>query len=336
MSNEERMEGELLQGIAAPQAEAAALGEMFRELHDAEEIILKRGSEVEASAIVMPRGRRLVSLKKYLDEYRKYPERKRGTALLTTLDAFLAHFQRYADEDSAIFCDMNNGKPRLISLLDYDKQGPDGHARWGTHRGLYEFPLSDEFNAWKASHGREMTSEMFASFLEERIIDVAQADNVDPDSLPGKIAAHLDITWASPQRLMELSRGLSLRIGLEFAEVVDNKHGMKNVVFKENMTQPNGEPLLVPSGFLIRVPIFKGDERWLIPAQLRFRPKSEKKWKYEIYRLDMHLQEAVERTCEHVVKVTQKTLFMGLPEHMSSDSNPDEIEGVDDDEDDDD
>src|SRR5438128_2600182 len=69
---------------------------------------------------VVPAGKSLTSVKKFIDEYRTEPERREGLAALTTLDSFIDHTKRFADDDSAVFADVvSRTSAQLVSVLDY-------------------------------------------------------------------------------------------------------------------------------------------------------------------------------------------------------------------------
>ena len=141
------------------------------------------GSAAPPFIVSVPKGRELHSVKKFLDEYLKAPERKRGTATFTTIDSFVEHVNRTKDADSLIFADDNPRAPGLLAVYDYNTA--KGDPRFGQHRAAYTFPLSDQWSAWvKAEASGAMTLEKFAEFLEDRIVDV-----IDPatcfDSIKG-------------------------------------------------------------------------------------------------------------------------------------------------------
>lgn len=288
-------------------------------LGETEEFSVERGDHNNANVLVVAANRRVVDLRKVMERYREFPVRKRGTARLTTLDSLIRHTQRFMDENTAAFVDTSDmEKPRIVTVLDYNLAGADGRARWGEHQSIYNFPLSDEWRAWMEKNGEEnsMTQTDFATFLEDRIIDVCSADRATAGSIAEKIAAHLNIKWASPQQVMQLASGVEVNSGAQSAEFVSTQLGTRQVVYKESHTGPAGAPLDIPGGFLIRIPIFKGDEPFVIPVLLRFRPRSMS-WFYELFRPDKHLEMAVNDSVSKLVQATHVQAFDGIPEHLS-------------------
>src|SRR4051812_4614409 len=160
----------------ARQAEAAAVAELMKKYIEPRLITAVRGEEGEVQVLVAGDGAggvKLHNLKPLLDEYLTNPERRKGTAQLGDLASFIAHVIRFKDEDSVLFADPTVTAPKLTAVLDYHRKGPTADPRFLQHRAIYPFPLSDEWKAWKAKDGQEISQQEFAEFLEDRISDVA-------------------------------------------------------------------------------------------------------------------------------------------------------------------
>jgi uncharacterized protein YfdQ (DUF2303 family) len=252
------------------------------------------------------------SIKKLLDEYRTEPERKRGTAALQTLQSFIAHVNRHKDPDSVIFATESN--TRLACVFDYNHAGADGDPRFGVHRAHYDCPLSDEWKAWDAIDGKQLGPNEFAEFIESRIADI-----VDPSSAGDgakKFADTLGVEFAGPAKVMEMSRGIALRVNAKVARQVNLQSGVTQFVFQEQHNDENGEPLKVPGAFLIAIPVFKGGALYQLPVRLRYRVGSggTLSWTLARYRDDRALQHAFAEVCETAQKETALPLFFGTPE----------------------
>src|SRR5690348_16422519 len=96
----------------------------------------------EEHVVALPKALELHSLKRFRDELAERPERRTGTAKLTTLESFCEHVARFADEHSAIFASEDPNSPKLEAVLDYHEKGSGGAPRFGKHRAVYFFPLS--------------------------------------------------------------------------------------------------------------------------------------------------------------------------------------------------
>lgn len=263
--------------------------------------------------LVVPEGRRVESVKKYRDEYAKAPDRRKGTAKLTTLDSFIDHTNRFKDTESAVFADVTNrAAPKMIAVFDYHLKGPDGKPRFGQHRGEYAFPVSDEWKAWTAQR-EPMTQEAFAEFLEERILDVMEPSSIGPGTID--MAARLGITYASPQRVMELSRGLTIRVGQQVSAYNNLSSGEAQIGFTEAHQDQAGGPLNVPGGFAIAIPVFRGGDAFTMAVRLRYRVKAGSiSWSFAVQQIDKVWDTSVDEACGAVRQKTELPLFYGSPE----------------------
>ncbi len=260
----------------------------------------------------VPNGRELQSAKNFLDEYLPNPERKKGFAALLTLDSFIDHANRFKDGDSAIFAATENRlQPQMICVLDYHEKGT-GKARFGEHRGVYSFPISDEWKAWTAKR-EPMNQATFAEFLEERIVDV-----LDPATVGDKAQAFADrlgLTLASPNRLLELSRGLSIRVDQNVTQAISLSSGEMQIGFEEKHSGPADAPLKIPGGFCVGISVFRGGPLYRIPVRLRYRLKEGKvSWWLACQNVDRIYDDAVGEACSTVVEKTKLPLFFGRPE----------------------
>lgn len=265
----------------------------------------------------VPVGRKLESVKTFIDEYRTRPERKVGTSELTTIESFVAQVNRSKDDNSVIFADVVNRKaPRLIAVLDYNLAGPTGEPRFGQHRAQYKYPVSDQWTAWTAPH-ENMTQVDFAEFLEARIMDVLDPASLDPEG-KGVLAAfcrQLGIRPASPQALMELSRGLTLHADHKVTQFVNVGTGEAQISFGETHTDSSGAPVKVSGGFAIAIPVFRGGAPYQIPVRLRYRVKEgQVRWTLQPQRLDEVWDDAITESVNAVTTKTGLTTLFGTPE----------------------
>lgn len=263
--------------------------------------------------VAVPQGRHLESIKKFIDEYRTAPERRQGTASFSDLDSFIAHAKRFADADSALFANPLGSSPTLTSVLDYHCATAKGAPRFGKHRGLYEFPLSDEWKAWRGKHSQGMNQATFAEFLEEHLIDVL--DPAVAGETAKALAGTLGVTFATPAKLLELSRGLSIRVGSTLKSASNLQTGEMQVQFESAHTDERGTPLKVPGAFVVGIAVFKNGAPYQLPVRLRYRLKNnELFWFFELYRHDAVFDHAFKESCAKARAGTGLPLFFGTPE----------------------
>lgn len=301
-------------------SEIEALVKATKDASQAKVIDLTEGNEnLLESAPVLLRpttgGVVVESIRRLVDEWRQEPERRNGTARVTTLQSFCDHVNRFKDADSAIFAhvvdDDAGCEASLIAVLNYHRAG-DGAPRFGDHRCVYEFPLSEEWKAWHDKSGTPMTQGEFAGFIEDRILDVA--DPAIAGAAAKAMIAALDTKLANAGQLMALKRGLSVRVASKVANAVELSSGETQITYETQHTDERGAPLKVPAAFLIAIPVFKSGARYQIPVRLRYRVGGGITWSVELYRPEIVFDDAIREACKVAVEATELPLFFGTPE----------------------
>jgi uncharacterized protein YfdQ (DUF2303 family) len=296
--------------------EADALSEIIGKLNTPVPLTLKRGTSDECTVIAVPGkdGIKLESVRDELDKYLTKPERRQGTARMLTLEAFILHVLRFSDEGSEIFCDTSNIKaPKLLAILDYHDRGATGSPRFGRHRTLYDFPMSDEWTAWNQVNKQWLSQEQFASFLEDRIMDVLNPDQIQARGK--KILEKIGTGAAGSSRMMALSKGLSVTVNHLVTNEVNLATGEGQVVFTENHQDAQGKPLDVPNAFAICIPVFDCDAPYDIVVRLRYRVRDKKvAWQCTIFEPNVVLKDAISIACDKVSSQTKLELLNGTPE----------------------
>jgi len=269
-----------------------------------------------------------INVNEYLDPLRTHPRRRRGIAQMDRIESLIAHTNRFADKDSVIFADASTSSPSITAVLNYheavtstDDEKREGGSkplpRFGDHRGVYQFPLSDEWEAWLAANEKMMTQAEFAEFLEDRILDVLPPPENDDDTAKAlrEIAATLNGTFATAAKLMELSRGLAINIDARVKNAQVLASGEASLQYEETHNDAAGKPISVPSLFVIGIPVFEFGEVYRIAVRLRYRVgPGAIKWFYSLYRIDRVLNHAVEEAAQRVANETGLPLFFGNPE----------------------
>lgn len=267
----------------------------------------------------VPSGRSAVSIKPFLDQYRTRPERKKGTSAMATIASFVDQVNRSKDADTIIFADVaNRAAPRLIAVFDYNKAGPAGEPRFGEHRANYAFPVSEEWKAWTSGKLNEIGQADFAEFLENRIMDVLDPASISDPEGKGVLAefcAQLGIRLASPQALMELSRGLTVHANHKVVQAVNLTTGEGQIAFGETHTDAAGAPVKVSGGFAIAISVFLNGPAYKIPVRLRYKVKEGSvRWTLQPQRLNAVWDDAVTEAVNGVTTKTELTTLFGTPE----------------------
>lgn len=242
------------------------------------------------------------SVKHLIEAYRLMPDRRKGTAAVTTLASFIDLVNRHKDDGSAIFAKTDWPRPALTAVIDYHdlERGP----RHGEHRVHYAFPVTPEFQAWIDQVGKPMSQTDFAAFLEDHAAELASPEDGERSEFERLFKAK----FASPNELIDLARTLEICVGQSFKQAVKLQSGEAELVFREEHTNGAGEKVTVPGIFMIALPAFVDGERVRIPARLRYRAAGGSvTWFYDLYRW----QDALRlRVAEDLVTAGNQT---GLP-----------------------
>lgn len=310
------MSAENVTNVHAGKTEAEAVAEIVNKrpvLVEIGTVYEQDGSENTVRCVLVPPSMQLASIKKELDLYRDAPERREGTARFTDLKSLIAHANRFKDEDSTIWLDRGQKSPALVSVLDYHRKGAEGSPRFGRHRGMYAFPFSDEWQAWIGKTGQAMQDDDFARWLEDHLIDVAEPES----ALAGakEFSKLSGAGYASPAKLLELSKGLDVHVGQRIKEHRNLANGERTLHFDESHAGSDGQPLKVPGAFLLTIPVFRAGAAYQLPCRLRYRASpSGVTWSYEVHRGQATLDHAIEEACELVRKETSLPVYDGTPE----------------------
>lgn len=292
-----------------PRTEASAIANIVRQ-HIRPRLLDVGGERV----LVLPSDLEAQSIKPYLDEYRTAPERRTGTAHLGDLDSFIAHTARFADEHSALFASPNPKSPSLTAVLDYHEKTDKGAPRFGTHRGVYAFPLSDEWLAWTGQNAKPMDQRRFAEFLEDRIIDILSVASGTSGAMAQALADSIQVTFAPAGRLLEISRGLSIKVGAKVTSAQNLATGEVQISYVTTH-EDDAHGMKVPGAFLIGIPVFRNGDGFQIPVRLRYRLNDGVLlWYYELHGADRIFDAAFRESCEKAALATGLPLYVGTPE----------------------
>ncbi|API58883.1 hypothetical protein BSL82_05800 [Tardibacter chloracetimidivorans] len=252
------------------------------------------------------------------DPFREKPLRRSGTAVLTALESFVGHVNRFKDEDSIIFASDDRAAPSLTAVIDYHRQGHEGDPRFGKHRAHFAFPLSDEWQAWQEADKAPMSMIEFAAFLEDRVIDVLQLIPGE-DELNREQQMFVDATGgavATPSQLIAMSLSLKVNEKATVNEVRNLSTGEGEVQFTSTHdTAIAGDRVRVPTVFIIGIPVFRNGAFYRVLARLRYRQmQGQLKFWYELWRTDRVFDHAFKEACEQVRVETELPLLLGKAE----------------------
>jgi uncharacterized protein YfdQ (DUF2303 family) len=287
---------------------AAAIIETVKDL---QEVVLLEADGIQFASV--PDGRKLESIKGYIDEYRDTPERKKGTALLTEPAAFVEYVNRHKNESTVCFATATRQNPSITAIIDYHEI--DGTPRFGEHRAFFGFPLSDEWKAWTGSAGHNFKQKEFVEFLEDRIMDLAQP-SVAGERTKEYVKA-IECELATPTQVASVARSLELTVDQKIVQQTKTGSGESQFVFKEVHKDVNGAPVRVPGAFLIAIPIFTGGEGAVLPVRLRYKVNKETGevlWHYALALVEELFKLAINAEIAKIHAGIERPIYIGSPE----------------------
>ena len=291
--------------------------------------------KVKSDLLFVPTGMQSIDVEKYLAPLRARPRRRIGTHVAFDIQSFVGLVNRFKDPASVVFADCNLTDPSLTAVLNFHEAGGDttdpaaNNARHGDHRVTYAFPLSKEYKHWRDQNGKPMTQADFAHFIEDRIAEIAMPEpqmlgTLGERQAGGDFGARTPTeeliylawltkgTFATPQHMVELARGMEVRENLKVKEVRNLQSGEAQVQYETEHLDQEGAPLTVPTLFLIEIPIFEAGVLYRLAARLRYRLAAGKLlWLYELHRLERAFDHAIKEACEKVGQDTGVPLYLG-------------------------
>lgn len=163
-------------------AEITALIDTVHKHHGGNELVpVIADTAGRTSLLVLPEGRKFHDLGATIEKYLPRPRRLIESALLGSTAAMIAYANRFKTDDTALFFNTDPDAPWLKLVVDYHSpvSGTAGDAAaplpaHRQHTATYEFPLSDEMQAWiKAQDGGLMDADAFAWLLQKHENDIS-------------------------------------------------------------------------------------------------------------------------------------------------------------------
>lgn len=278
---------------------------------------LSSGTGIPVQSTVTASGvTALHSVKNLLDEWLPRPERKQGVARVMTLDSLQDLINRHKTKHSVVFAGYGAGgaSPWIEAIIDYHPKDGDQPTDWGRHRVRYDFPLTKSFEQWRGQDTKAMTQASFAEFIEDHIHELTAAPPADAKAWEGMFRTKL----ATPADMMQLARGLNIRVEQHVVENVTLQSGEGEITFSES--HRDGSPgskskLQVPGGFMVLMPLVEDGEPVRLVARLRYRVTSGAvSWVFQFHRLDEAVRDFVQRCVLQVETETELPWFMGSSE----------------------
>lgn len=296
--------------VMGNESDAAAIIRTMRRLDGAE--VFERDGIAYA---VLPEGKRVESLKRIFDEYAPAPDRICGVATLTDERSFVRHVNEFRNHTTRIFANPSFDTPALTAVYDYhaiDAARAQLPA-WQAHRAVWALKMSKEWRAWSKATSEKMAQGEFAEFLDRHVPDVYWgAEQSDYTKL---LIQTLELKLATPSSLIALSRNLAINVETRVKQVQTLSSGEMSLVYDEQHSDGEGQPIKVPNAFLIAIPVIHGGPAYQILVRMRYRVTGPKiTWSLELHRADVVFDAAMQEICTRVETETGCPVFLGSPE----------------------
>ncbi len=253
------------------------------------------------------------------DKYLPAPRRRTGTTTLARLQSYIDFTLRHKNEDSIVLVegtvDKNSIKAEALTIFNADpKGGDDLKAGHGDFKCDYKFPISKELAAFIDNNGKRMSQADFALFLEDHITDMASphdSETVGGVSNFSQVEKALGGKGADPITMLELSRGLEVRVTETVKNATKLQSGEMCLKYSTEHSNADGTPLTIPAWFLIRLPLFEGGQPVDVPVRLRYRVNEGTAiWFYELYQMNKAFDEAFDQAVAYIKEQTELPVFV--------------------------
>ena len=131
-----------------------------------------------------------------------------------------------------------------------------------------------------------------------------------------EIAAMLNGRFGDQAQMLALGRDFRIRVDERAAIKVDRATGQNSLAFSEDHTDGEGQPLRLPSLFMIKIPVFDRGPVYPLLVRFLYRARGGVKLFYEIYDPETALNDAIDEAADAARTGTGLPLFEGTPEAL--------------------
>lgn len=226
----------------------------------------------------MPRDMKIETLEHLQNKMRAKPYRLAQKIKLLSAESFIEYFNRFSNDESTIFVDVENSK--FTAVIDYhDSKSVEGQ-KWCEHVIHYNCPKTKEWNSWEANDNEKMSQEDFALFLEDNLREIIEPNGADLLEIVSTLKAKKGLDFKSSIRL---DNG---EIQFNYQETIDGQAGV------------NGQ-FSIPEQFKLALKPFLSGAPYEMTARFRYRitPSGLVMW-YTLVRPHAVKQDAVNEVIE--------------------------------------
>ena len=217
--------------------------------------------------IVHPKDFNVATLEKLM----LAPSRTEQHVVCDTATSFLDYFNHFANDNSAIFCDL--AAETFTGVIDYHAVK---NAAWKGHTVTFKCRRTDEASAWINHSGKKMEQQDFAYFIEANALEV-----VNPPAA----------------EMLQIATYLKAEKKVNFISGTVLANGQQSLTYMEEINGSAGEKgeLRIPDIIKLGMRMFQGGDAYELEARFRYRINSGKlvMW-YDLIRPNNTLRAAVQ------------------------------------------
>ncbi|RLJ20005.1 hypothetical protein DJ031_06760 [bacterium endosymbiont of Escarpia laminata] len=233
--------------------------------------------------LIVPEG---FTAKQYPD-LMEHPKRTEQVVRTDTAGSFIEYFNRFGDDNSAIFCDLEDAY--FLGIIDYHSED---HAKWLNHQVKFTCKQTPEWSAWERGSGQRMDQLKFAFFIEENLEEIINPPGAEMLEIATTLKAKTKINFTSAQRL---DNG---QTQFQYVEEIDGSAGIKGQIS-------------IPETIKLGMRLFEGGDAYEMEARFRYRIKEGQvaMW-YDLVRPHKVHRAAVDSVFEQIKKQAKCQLII--------------------------
>lgn len=187
-----------------------------------------------------------------LEKLQNQPTWRRGAVSFYEALTFSRFVKRFRNGTSVIFADAFASEPMFTAVLDYHPEGPEQNAaQWDLFRATLPLRRTESWKRWTTAHGKAMTQDAFAQFLEDNIPDIADPAGAD---------------------LVEIARTLEATVAVDWKSHIRADNGQHRFNYIETVDgRANGGAVTIPNELTLVLQPFEGSKRYEVKARFRYR-----------------------------------------------------------------
>jgi uncharacterized protein YfdQ (DUF2303 family) len=220
-------------------------------------------------AVLVPAGANVKTFEELT--HRDRPQRTIANKHMRGTQQFLNYYNRFANEESTIYVDVDNAKFRAV----IDHFGYSEDTDNGDHIVNYTCPETEEWQFWKKMDKQWMSQDDLSEFLQDHHLQIikpspqmfsVQEKDVVFDKLP------------DGAQMLEIAKTLSVNSDSAITSGKNMHNGAMKFEYNENINGVAGAKgeFEIPTYFVIGVELFKDGNAYLILCRFKYRKDGPK------------------------------------------------------------